>query len=634
VSRSMVDPSATLCNSAGSSNHNLNVGRNVECGSIAELSARTGRLESLVGTVVSQLDEIRVALTLVAPVTAPAVATREAFESKSASDTGQVHCNRALLTSIFSELRDLRAEISERGTVHHWPKPAGNGVETVPTVPDDRPDCQATGDTAGMPHSTVPEVEAAVRERKRCEEEVVTVSYKLAPVSKVAEKTDKKVDKRLKGIRIAHAAQQRMLRDHVEHPEATNWFQALKRSTTSLLTSEEELFRGGALRGLKHLGHAPIFEVASTNVLAAYAVFLLVTAGMSQDEVDRNSGSLGLVNFAFVTLFVVEIFLLLLADGPRFFLKLWNVLDFLLVASAVLELLVVSVNLASLRLFRIFKVGRVLLAMRIVRRLRELRVLAHGLAMSLKALVWITLFLLILQSICAILLVDGLREHRDIELVGSLGPWGSPYTIGDFFGDTPSALFTLFQILTLESWCMGIVRPVAYHAPWTLGVIIPYIVFVTVAVMNVVTGIFVEQIVEASKMDSTHFLKTREHEIVAELKDLREFFRLGDADGDGCLNVTEFEDLLKESRVQAFFLNIGLDPHEATALFHALDFDDSGAVEIDEFLFGVMRVRSGVTGLDRLSLTYDMQRIGGHVLDLAEVVEQRGLIPRPCGPAG
>jgi len=201
-------------------------------------------------------------------------------------------------------------------------------------------------------------------------------------------------------------------------------------------------------------------------------------------------------------------------------------------------------------------------------------------------------------------------------------PWGTPYTIGDFFGTMSKTLFSLFQILTLESWCMGIVRPVGYHAPWTLCIIIPYIVFVTVAVMNVITGIFVDHIMEASKADGEQMLKAREAEVTTQLSELRRFFLQGDSDGDGCLTLEEFEGLLSAPTVQSFFLKIGLDTHEAVALFHTVDTDDSGSVDVDEFLFGVMRVRGGVKALDMLSLTYDLHRLGSNVDEIFNAVSK------------
>ena len=62
----------------------------------------------------------------------------------------------------------------------------------------------------------------------------------------------------------------------------------------------------------------------------------------------------------------------------------------------------------------------------------------------------------------------------------------------EWFGTLGRSLYSLFQIMTLESWSMGIVRPVmeAYPQAWLFFV--PFILITTFAVLNLFVGIMVD----------------------------------------------------------------------------------------------------------------------------------------------
>mmetsp|Transcript_10898 Transcript_10898/g.24062 ORF Transcript_10898/g.24062 Transcript_10898/m.24062 type:complete len:142 (-) Transcript_10898:126-551(-) len=67
-----------------------------------------------------------------------------------------------------------------------------------------------------------------------------------------------------------------------------------------------------------------------------------------------------------------------------------------------------------------------------------------------------------------------------------------------------------------------------------------------------------------------------------------------------------------------FFLKIGLDVHEARALFQAVDSDGSGTADRDEFLFGVMRMKEGLKALDMMILISDVHKLGHMVEEMCE----------------
>ena len=61
----------------------------------------------------------------------------------------------------------------------------------------------------------------------------------------------------------------------------------------------------------------------------------------------------------------------------------------------------------------------------------------------------------------------------------------------DWFGSIGASMYTLFQVMTLESWSMGIVRPVMEVYPWAWLFFLPFIVVTSFAVLNLVIAIIV-----------------------------------------------------------------------------------------------------------------------------------------------
>jgi voltage-gated sodium channel len=61
----------------------------------------------------------------------------------------------------------------------------------------------------------------------------------------------------------------------------------------------------------------------------------------------------------------------------------------------------------------------------------------------------------------------------------------------EWFGTIGESLYSLFQIMTLESWSMGIVRPVMETFPWAWMLFVPFIIMTAFAVLNLFIGILV-----------------------------------------------------------------------------------------------------------------------------------------------
>ena len=170
-------------------------------------------------------------------------------------------------------------------------------------------------------------------------------------------------------------------------------------------------------------------------------------------------------------IFIIEIAAKLFAFGPRFFRDGWNVFDFLIVAIAMLP---ATQGLAVLRAMRVLRVFRVLNAAPRLRRVVE------GFVSALPGMGSVFLLMTIIFYIGAVM---------STKLFGETFP--------DWFGDLGRSAYSLFQVMTLESWSMGIVRPVMEVYPYAWAFFVPFIMITTFAVVNLLVGLIVNSMQDA-----------------------------------------------------------------------------------------------------------------------------------------
>jgi voltage-gated sodium channel len=171
---------------------------------------------------------------------------------------------------------------------------------------------------------------------------------------------------------------------------------------------------------------------------------------------------------AILAVFVVEVGARLIARGPAFFRDPWSVFDFLVVAIALVP---ASGPFAVLRALRILRVLRLFTMVPSMRRV-------------------VGALLTAIPGIGSIALIIGILFYVFAVIATNL--FGAAF--GDWFGTVGRSMYTLFQIMTLESWSMGIVRPVMERYPYAWLFFIPFILIATFTMLNLFIGVIVSAI--------------------------------------------------------------------------------------------------------------------------------------------
>ena len=173
----------------------------------------------------------------------------------------------------------------------------------------------------------------------------------------------------------------------------------------------------------------------------------------------------GILDRIIVVIFVIEMILKLYAYRLRFFASAWNIFDLIIV---VISLLPQNDALAVLRGMRVIR------ALRVMSTIPQMREVVKALLDAVPGMGAVALLLGVMFYIFGIMATLWFGE-----------------AFPEWFGTLGASLYSLFQIMTLESWSMGIVRPVMEEFPWAWAFFVPFIIMTAFAVLNLFIGLLV-----------------------------------------------------------------------------------------------------------------------------------------------
>lgn len=236
------------------------------------------------------------------------------------------------------------------------------------------------------------------------------------------------------------------------------------------------------------------FALARPRVEQSLIVLILINALILGLEtypsvMARWGGLLTLLDTAILAIFVIEIVLRIVAHGTRFFRDPWGVFDFVVVGIALVP---ASGPLAVLRSLRILR------ALRILTLVPSMRRVVGGLLAAIPGLGSVIMVMALIFYVGAVVAT---------QLFGERFP--------DWFGTLGESGYTLFQVMTLESWSMGIARPVIAEYPQAWIFFIVFILIATFTMLN----LFIAVIVNAIQAEHDQELRDAEQETSQHIDD-------------------------------------------------------------------------------------------------------------------
>ncbi|MEP2782710.1 MAG: ion transporter [Pseudoruegeria sp.] len=241
----------------------------------------------------------------------------------------------------------------------------------------------------------------------------------------------------------------------------------------------------------------PWFDRTIMTLIVLNAITLAMETDASVME--RFGQTLKWFDRAILSIFVIEIALRLIADFKGFWRDPWRLFDFVIVSVALLP---ATGSLSALRAFRILRV------LRLVSSVPQMRRVVGGLLSALPGMGSIVLLLALVFFVFSVI---------STKLFAAAFP--------EWFGSLSASSYTLFQIMTLESWSMGIVRPVMEVFPHAWMLFVPFIIMTAFTVLNLFIGVIVDAMQsehEATASAKRDAMLDDNEKILNEIKIIRE----------------------------------------------------------------------------------------------------------------
>ena len=259
-----------------------------------------------------------------------------------------------------------------------------------------------------------------------------------------------------------------------------------------------------ALDPLKPVREGPIARMLADRrfemTITVLIVLNAITLGLETFPalMERAGGLLTTLDSVFLAIFTAEVAARLWVHRASFFRDPWNVFDFVIVGIALMP---------TTGPFSVLRALRVLRVLRLISTVKSLRRVVGALVEALPGMGSIIVLMALVFYVFAVMAA---------KLFGEAFP--------EWFGGLGASAYSLFQIMTLESWSMGIVRPVMEEFPYAWAFFVPFILSTTFVVLNLFIGIIVSAMqAEHDEMavEEREGLKADNVEILEEIRALR-----------------------------------------------------------------------------------------------------------------
>lgn len=362
------------------------------------------------------------------------------------------------------------------------------------------------------------------------------------------------------------------------------------------LLSLQEPPRSGFLASIV-LGR--VFEVSVCTIILLNCLFLIYATDVEISTPGVARPELLACDWAFQAAYTFELICRIGVHGRwTFFNKdaKQNTFDAILVFGGLASLLGVNaLNPGVMKALRWLKFGKSIRAIKLMVQLRHLRAFVVCLQGSFASLLWSMVMLFSVYLLFSLFFMQIITEH--IVDTGEILEGGS---FDEFFGSVGTSVLTLYMASTGgDDW------KVAYDVIRSTGpvgsfVFLGFVAFVQFALINIITGIFVEAAMQTLSPNAETLALENARKEKDNAKELESLCRSVDADFSGKLTREQFEDGLRRGRIPMLLTLLGLHRHHVLEFFNTMAMiqDQDGQVDIHAFVTGCMHMKGTATNYD------------------------------------
>mmetsp|Transcript_118080 Transcript_118080/g.329158 ORF Transcript_118080/g.329158 Transcript_118080/m.329158 type:complete len:641 (-) Transcript_118080:86-2008(-) len=373
---------------------------------------------------------------------------------------------------------------------------------------------------------------------------------------------------------------------------------------------------------------APVVSHPAFDCFFATMIFLnALLIGVQTEYRMRELGELpepqvfSIAERAFAGVFFVELVMRMAAAKAAFFRVRalpWSLLDIALVLMSAIELFLAllspgaeAANAGGImgKTGRVLEMARIVRIVRVLRFLAELRLMVTSIVHSVRSLFWLMVLLLLTVYVFSIFFTQGVTDFL-MDAAASPEPEVA-HELAAYYGGLGSSAYTLFASITGGvSWAQ-VAAPLSYTG-WAFTVLfVMYVFFCVFSVLNVVTAVFVDGTIQRSAQKRELGPEKRKELKEMYVSTLTELLEKIDAEGTGIISRLDLKEAFKNDSVRYSFSALDIDIVDSNYLFDMLDLDGCGAVCIEDFVAGCLRLKGNAKSLDIHTLMLEVKHLMG-----------------------
>jgi hypothetical protein len=383
----------------------------------------------------------------------------------------------------------------------------------------------------------------------------------------------------------------------------------------------------------------PVLEGMVCAAIFLNCAFMVYATDVEIQNLGSSIQFLSIGNWFFQVVYTIELTMKLVVHRQWFFWNdswKWNAFDCALVIAGFVTLSQGNSPAGAWRILRLLRIGRAMKALRIMSHLKQLNALLTCLHGSLSGLFWSLLMLFIVYALFSLFLMQ--------IIIGHLEETGDSLEDSNFhalFASVEESVLTLYKASTGgDDWSVAysVIEETGF---WGSATYLSFVAFVQFALINIITGIFVESAMSVLTLNPEMLAMEHNRKELENATKLEQLCIRVDADESGKLTQDEFEDSLRKKQLPMLLTMLGLPQHHVVELFRhmALDADDR-KVEIGAFVKGCMLLKGAATNFDLHMLQSEFRDAHAHhqkdlddILELLQdVLEPRASSTPPTSP--
>lgn len=381
---------------------------------------------------------------------------------------------------------------------------------------------------------------------------------------------------------------------------------------------------------IRSLVSAPLFHALGAIMIIFNSVLVGLDIEWATSHTEANA-MLDLASTACTIYFTAELALRMHALRCDFFMdpecRTWNVFDLILVLLGLVEetagrLLLQGGAMGSIKTLRILRILRIF---RVFRIFRQLGCLALMIIESVKSLFWAMVMLALISYVFAVVLTSQTSAWLamqtgtfGIDVHENLPSHADPAvtSVRSLYGSLGRTTYTLSQtVLGGVSW-HEVCDPL-FNVSWlSVSSLLVYIAFNLLAVLNVITAVFVDQAFRSTEKERCDVIQKEMDKQEEEFHQIRDFFLAIDEDGSGEISPAELQDFLSDPTTCAYFRALGFHIHDPSRFVDIFDVDNSGTISFEEFLEGCMKYKGVAQAVEVHGIARRCDAIEAHLQSL------------------